>query len=507
MIMFSRSLLLILLFSISNDCISQRALVNTGKPRTIITTDGELDDVDSFIRMLLYSNEYKVEGLIISSSQWHYKGDGKGTKFTSEMDMTKSMYGERTELRWPGEQWIYDLVDAYGKVYPSLIKHSKDFPSHQYLTDLIKIGNIDFEGEMEKDTPGSDHIKQKLLDDDMTPLYLQVWGGTNTIARALKSIEDQYKNTSEWKKIYNKVCKKAIIYAILDQDATYRKYISVYWPDVKIYYNASQFWVFAYFWKRAVPQPLQVYLEGKFMGENIINNHGPLTKMYYSYGDGNPPKGEIDDIYSSMEQAKNNQWGSFGQFDFISEGDSPAFLHLVNVGLENLDHPEYGGWGGRLVQSKQQVNRWEDGANAADFNPYSDSMDLAYAQSRWVPVIQEDFAARADWCVTDYDQANHAPSVSVKGEKNRMVKSGSKIKLKFKLKDPDKDKVSLKLWQYKEAGSGKHSLLISANGNNGASVEIPNAAKSGETYHLIAEGRDGGSPAMTRYERIIFKIE
>ena len=53
-------------------------LIGQPLPRTIVTTDGELDDVDSFIRMLLYSNEYKVEGLIISSSQWHYKGDGKG---------------------------------------------------------------------------------------------------------------------------------------------------------------------------------------------------------------------------------------------------------------------------------------------------------------------------------------------------------------------------------------------------------------------------------------------
>jgi len=63
--------------------------------RTIITTDGEIDDVDTYIRMLLYSNEFKVEGLIYSSSMWHYKGDGKGTKFVSEMDMTRKMYGEK----------------------------------------------------------------------------------------------------------------------------------------------------------------------------------------------------------------------------------------------------------------------------------------------------------------------------------------------------------------------------------------------------------------------------
>lgn len=34
------------------------------KPRTIVTTDGEIDDVDSFIRMLLYANEFQIEGLI-----------------------------------------------------------------------------------------------------------------------------------------------------------------------------------------------------------------------------------------------------------------------------------------------------------------------------------------------------------------------------------------------------------------------------------------------------------
>lgn len=479
------------------------------KPRTIVTTDGELDDVDSFIRMLLYSNEYKVEGLIVSSSQWHYKGDGKGTKFTSEMEMTKKMYGERTELRWPGEQWIYDLVDAYGKVYPNLLKHSKDFPTHKYLRDRIRIGNIDFEGEMAKDTPGSDFIKAKLLDDDMTPLYLQVWGGTNTIARALKSIEDTYKSTPQWDKIYSKVCQKAILYAILDQDATYKKYIEPNWKDLKVYYNASQFWSFAYFWKRAVPEQLHPYLEGKFMG-NIINNHGPLLKMYYSYGDGNPPKGEIEDIYSSMEKAKKNQWGSFGQYDFISEGDSPAFLHLVDVGLNNLENPQDGGWGGRLVQSEKTPSRWEDGKAAADFNPYTQKMDDAFAQTRWIPAIQNDFAARADWCIKDFKHANHAPKVMVNGNRRAafrlVVSSGQKITLKAKTSDPDGNKVSLKFWQYKEVGTCKEETSITQNGNS-ADITVPASAKSGDTIHIIVEAEDNGSPALTRYQRVILKVK
>ncbi len=477
------------------------------KTRTIVTTDGELDDVDSFIRLLLYANEFSIEGLIISSSQWHYKGDGKGTKFISEMEMTKKLYGERTELRWPGTQWIYNLVEAYGKVYPNLKQHSSDYPTAEHLNSLIRIGNIDFEGEMDKNTEGSDFIKAKLLDDNMEPLYLQVWGGTNTIARALKSIEDEFKNTDKWQAVYQKVCQKAIIYAILDQDATYRKYISKNWKGIKIYYNSKQFWCFAYFWKRAVPEQMHPYLQGTFMGDKIINNHGALTKMYYSYGDGNPPAGEIEDIYSDPAKIKNNQWGNFTQYDFISEGDSPAFLHLVNTGLGNLENPQFGGWSGRLIQSDSMPNRWEDGEKAADFNPYTQKPDLAYAQARWVPTLQNDFAARADWCIKDFKNANHPPKVMLKHANVLTAKTNQKIKLKGKANDPDGDKLTYKWWQYEEVGTYTGKIAIKNANRAKASFILPNDIKKGETLHLILEVSDSKTLQQTRYQRVIVKSE
>ena len=49
------------------------------RPRTIVTTDGEVDDYDSFIRLLLYSNEMDLQGIVYSASQWHWAGDGNGT--------------------------------------------------------------------------------------------------------------------------------------------------------------------------------------------------------------------------------------------------------------------------------------------------------------------------------------------------------------------------------------------------------------------------------------------
>ena len=475
----------------------------TEKPRTIVTTDGEIDDVDSFIRMLLYANEFEIEGLVYSSSMWHYKGDGKGTKFVSEMEMTKKMYGEKTDLRWPGTQWMQDLIDAYEQMHPNLKLHAEGFPTADYLRSLVKVGNIDFEGEMDKDTEGSEFIKQKLLDDDLTPLYLQVWGGTNTIARALKSIEDEFKDTDQWKEVQKKVGTKAILFTIMDQDATYKNYIEKAWPDVKVYYNSEQFWALAYNWKKAIPNVWHQYLQGGFMGEHIINGHGPLTKMYYSYGDGQKQEGDNEHIHGDPTKLDNAQWGTFGKYDFISEGDSPAFLHLIDVGLDNLEHPEYGGWGGRLQQSKTNPNRWEDGEEVAEYNYLFQKMDNAFPQTRWIEDLQLDFAARADWGVKSFEDANHAPVVKLNHPHQINVKPNGTVQLSGSATDPDGDELMYSWWQYIEAGTYSGKVEIENDDAPETTVQIPTDIEKGETIHLVLEVTDDKFPYMTRYQRVV----
>ncbi|HAK77027.1 MAG TPA: hypothetical protein DCM71_08945, partial [Runella sp.] len=168
-------------------------------------------------------------------------------------------------------------------------------------------------------------------------------------------------------------------------------------------------------------------------------------------------------------------------------------------------NPQDGGWGGRLVQSTVTPSRWEDGKAAADFNPFTKKMDDAFAQTRWIPAIQNDFAARADWCVKDFKGANHAPKVAVTSKK-LLVNKGQKVSLKPTTSDPDGNKVSLKFWQYKEVGTCKEEAFITQNGNN-AEITIPSAAKSGHTIHIIVEAEDNGSPALTRYQRVILKVK
>lgn len=242
------------------------------------------------------------------------------------------------------------------------------------------------------------------------------------------------------------------------------------------------------------------------MGEHIINNHGPLTKMYYSYGDGQKQEGDDEHIHGDPTKLENAQWGSFTKYDFISEGDSPAFLHLIDVGLGNLEHPHYGGWGGRLVPSDTNPIRWEDGEQVADYNPFTQKMDEAYPQTRWLKTLQQDFAARADWCIKDYKNANHPPVVRLKHPNTILAKAGETINLLGEASDPDGDQLSYHWWQYKEVGTYEGQITIDNTNPADARIRLPKNAKKGATIHLILEVSDGQEIPLTRYQRVIVVV-
>ena len=129
------------------------------RPRTIVTTDPELDDSNSLVRFLRYAADVQTEGLIYASSQFHWKGDGKGTLF-SVPNREYSRGGVNlcpcTSWRWkPGERHIDDAVDIYAAVYPNLKVHDPNYPTPEVLRSKIREGNVEFDGDTSKDTPGS----------------------------------------------------------------------------------------------------------------------------------------------------------------------------------------------------------------------------------------------------------------------------------------------------------------------------------------------------------------
>src|SRR5262245_12571810 len=145
------------------------------RPRTIVTADPELDDSNSLVRFLLYTTDVQTEGLIYASSRFPWKGDGKGTTM-HRPGREYSRLGPQTSWRWkPGERFIDDAVDIYSRVYDNLKVHDAKYPTPASLRSRIREGNVTFEGDISSDTPGSDLIKQVLLDDQGGPVYLLAW--------------------------------------------------------------------------------------------------------------------------------------------------------------------------------------------------------------------------------------------------------------------------------------------------------------------------------------------
>ena len=83
------------------------------KPRTVVTTDMEQDDLASLIRYLLYTNDVDTQGLVYTSGRYHWAGDGKGTEFfLPDREYTTP----QTSWRWTGTRTIQDQVlTAYAR--------------------------------------------------------------------------------------------------------------------------------------------------------------------------------------------------------------------------------------------------------------------------------------------------------------------------------------------------------------------------------------------------------
>ena len=485
------------------------------RPRTVITTDGEVDDQDSLIRALLYSNSMDIAGIVLTSSMYHYAGDGASV----------------APFRWTGTQWLFDFVDAYEQVWPNLLVHDARYPDPDYLRSVTKIGNITNKGEMEEVTEGSEFLKELFLDDDPRILYVQTWGGTNTTARALKSIEEAYRGTSAWESIQQKIYDKLVIYIILDQDESYGDYIAKAWPHLTVLNDVCNFWHFAYAWQLH-PDELNRTLHADWQRENIVGKKpgekGPLMDRYALMGDGKTVVGELDEEQRGWDSylAANPNYHAF---DFISEGDSPSFLYLVDTGLRSLEDPSWGGWGGRFGA---------DGINSvADYDPYSGQFEASYTLTRWFDDLNNDFAARVDWCTaTTYADANHAPRVHVAEGVDVMATPGEELTLTAVGEDPDGDELTYHWWRYAEADTycgGQaapvladtemmgmvldrtaaasesftlDTIKLTGARTNQVSFTVPTDAQPGDTIHVVVEVQDSGAHTLKHYQRVVVTV-
>lgn len=315
------------------------------------------------------------------------------------------------------------------------------------------------------DTPGSEMIIQIVDKEDPRPVWIAAWSGMNTLAQALWKVKNT-RSEEDVRKFVNKIR----VYDILGQD------------------DAGA-WMVKEF-------PELIYIRNK--------------EVY-----GWPPSDEwfrknVQEIGILGEQYPDRIWAT--------EGDSPSFLYMIDNGLNSPEHPDWGGWGGRFDLEKKEGIRSMDwvvrsNLDETQFDPYfmlGSSPEGADAIKIWAEDINNDFAARIKWSMTEhFEDANHHPVAAIGRDLTtdaivRNVKAGQRIKLDARRSsDPDGNDMNYEWLFYREAGTYKGSFEFLPDAAV-QKITVPYDAE-GQTIHLILRVSDNGEPSLASYRRIILK--
>ena len=465
-------------------CMASVSFAARVKPRVIATTDGEIDDMSTMVRFLLYSCDYDIAAIVQNNSRFQRNGHSK----------------DKASDLIPGKKgpWFPVMMEAYKTLVPQLRKHNPDYPTAEYLTSVMRVGNenprdlyVDPSEMQTQNTEGEKLIIQVLLDDDPRPVHIGCWGGANTVASALWRL----KYSGDYTKAqFKKAAAKVRIYCIWYQDGG-GQWIEDNVTEAQMF----QAWGWSYTWDygsggggrdTANPAEVVAYMTPEWFQKNQKQNHGVLA--------------------------------SLSPQNFVSEGDTPSWLNLINNGLEA--HVDYtlGGWGGRAIvphpDTKPNYLTDDPGASncgeRASRQSVTDDGDVKKMNWRWIIAAQNDFAARLDWCVKEVDQANHAPVAKFNGttvEDGPLVKinaaPGEVVSLDARgSTDRDKDTLSYTWWVYTEAGSYGKAVAIEKPTAAKTSMTIP-ADAAGKTIQVILEVTDNGSPPLKGWRRAIVTVK
>ena len=435
------------------------------KPRLIVLTDisalqngkGEPDDSQSMIRLMLYSNDLDLEGLIATSNLGH---------------------GQRTR-----PELIKKVVETYAQVHFKLLMHDRNYPPPISLAARIKQGSpvagplVPVEQSVGdgKDTEGSDWIIAVVDKGDPRPVWIAIWGGSADLAQALWKVKATRK-PDEVKEFISRIR----VHAVYDQDKT-GQWIRAEFPEL--------FYIFRHHGIRGMYRGGDTTLvRSAWVETHVRNDHGALGALYENYNGG--------DIWVRK----------LGRVHGMKEGDTPSFLYLLNNGLNAPDHPEWGNWGGRFMKDSGVQNLWVEAIDSvADYK--TDPDPRMAALYRWRPAWQADFAARLDWCVKSYGESNHAPRFKKMEAKEMVVSAGKKVRLTAPMIfDPDNDDLHYNWFFYPEECTYRDRLPLLTVKRKKAEFVAP-MIKSSQTLHAILQVTDSGTPSLTSYKRFIILIE
>jgi hypothetical protein len=480
------------------------------KQRVVVMTDiaNEPDDQMSMVRFLLYSDQIDVEALIATTSTW--------MKSRVRPDV------------------IETLIAAYEQVRPTLLQHQPGFPTAAALKAVVVSGQAGYGMAAvgpDRMSAGAELIIRAAEQQDPRPLWVLAWGGTNTLAEAL--LHARATKTSAQ---LDALVAKLRVYSISDQDDA-GPWIRREFP--RLHYIAMP----------STPDGDQYYL---------ATWTGISGDRFYK----NSPGADFTTFTDAWVNANIRSKGPLGKLYpvpcCIHEGDTPAFLGLINNGLASAMSPTYGGWGGRYVwrqfYGEPHAFRTQGGdsfpgrdnskvtVTGVDGNAYTSDQATIW---RWRTAFQHDFAARMDWTIKPPREANHNPEVIVNGSTGKAPVQldavvGAPVTLDAgATRDPDGNALTFTWFFYPEAGTGIPGLPVVAaglttigGGGNAAEGGIPSGPEGGPpepmprvtlqdtnssrvtvtpriagTAHIVLAVEDNGSPSLTSYRRVILTIK
>jgi hypothetical protein len=455
------------------------AAAAAARPRVVVLTDieNEPDDAESLVRFLVYANQWDVEALVA----------------------TTSIHQKDKVASWR----IREIVQAYGQVRDSLERHERGFPTVDALLSVVRDGRAAYgmtavgQG---MDSPGSQRLIEVVDRDDPRPVWVLAWGGPNCLAQALWTVRATRSAAA-----LDRFVAKLRVYTISDQDDSgpwIRKEFPPLFCITSPGFNAGG-----------------AYHHATWSGISGDFFHGRFAGADFSL--------VTNEWLDRNIRRKGPLGGVYPRWEFLMEGDTPSFLNLIGNGLGDPEHPEWGGWGGRYERYTPRLQKWHVQAETRPI--WTDAEDEVLGVDgrwhtgnhatiwRWREAYQNDFAARLDWTIRPYAEANHPPVPTLAHPRELSAKPGERVQLSAEgSTDPDGDALSFQWFYYPEAGtlaasSARDGQPVPIQGFDQvkASFTVPTQRvmpPGTGTMHIILAVTDHGTPRLTRYQRVIVTV-
>ncbi len=452
-------------------------ILTNSKLRLIVLTDigaynAEPDDAESLVRLMLYSNQIDIEGIITTPS-W------------VAQTVDEASY-----------QRILTAVHAYGQVRSNLAVHATGYPTEQYLLDRVKHGTTSWSMTnvgAGKSNEGSNLIISVVDNtNDSRHVWIATWTGLTTLAQALYDVQAT-RSPAE----VDAFARKITVYDIDAQDNC-GAWIMHHFPQIKFLCSDWQFW------------GISTAKDGS--GEVVGDTTGIMTSWVF---ENIQARGPLGAAYPNRV------------YDF--ETDSPSFMYLILNGLNDPDEQNWGGWGGRFSEypgqnPPKQSYVYQDNESYRPYKGYRDTPDTytfngrTYTNSlfapvaRWRTAFQYEMAARMVWSTNaNYATANHSPKAVLNGDTTLNViiintNAGQSVSLSAAgSTDPDGNALSYKWYVYPDPGTYKAPITISNALSVNGIVALPSDATN-DSIHVILEVTDNGiGYPLTAYRRAIIR--